>query len=695
MIRRNGFYKNTVLRLAPVILALSMAASPCAVLAAEEPQQEQTQEAPAEGQEAAAEESASEGSTEGAPESATAEEPAADLPTDSTQTTSSMSEELSHQRSQIADDDIFQVRIGYSFGKNDFAEWERGTAFVVGSRYLLTRQSLVNTTTESYLYKKILLRDDDSYKRVGVDLRDKVETEKHITFYVEDRSGNSYEYTDVAIKNGMGLIILKDPLDSVPAVVFADPSRIDYAAGQLIHLKAAGKMDGRCDVKTVEGTLVENTDANAAFSFRADDAEASVLGAPLYNEEGNVTGMVAGVGDIKTGFDVNAMRTFLSINGVKYRSEEKIRAEMESLEQEAEEAERAENEGEKEEVLVNTAALENAISSARSISDLSGYTKESAEAFVSALGEAESVLASEDATQEDIDAAAKKLETAQGALVKKNFIQKYGIYVLAAGIIAMFVAIICAAIKLLLPKKEDDDEDAVEKPAGKEKKGLLPAFGKDKKKKETSDKASKADKDTSDDDPGQDDFGFPEDPDDYSSPHGHKYIPDEEEGIDITHRTAGSSRRARAEDIPEDMEYLDRDNDPDGKVTVLNDSGSAATTLLNENTAYLVREDNGSKIRITPQEWEVRMGTQRVRKTCFIIGKEQKNVSYCTGPQNSTISRTHCMLELINGKYYITDLESKNHTFINGNQIPAYTAILLTDKMEIRLSNLKFTFHEA
>lgn len=681
--RKVIFYKSTVVKAATIMLALSLAASPCTVYASEAAADGQTQE-----QSQTAETGQTENTEDGATMS-TAESASAEEPKDNDRTYSSMAEALQSQSSQIADYDILQVRIGYRFDDGSFDEWASGTAFVVGSRYLLTRQSLVNTKTESYLYKKILLEKEDLYKSIGVSLRDEVDAEKHIVFYVEDRSGYVLDYTDTAIKNGMGLIILKEPLDNIPAVVFEDPARIDFATGQMVHIKAAGKMEGRCDVKTLEGSVVENEDPNAAFSFHLDDTEASVLGAPLYNEEGNVTGMVSGDGDIKTGYDVNAMRTFLSVNGVRFRSAEKIRAELAALEQESGQAEYEEEQQEKK---ADKTALEAAVSDARAVKDLSIYTAESANAFSTALTEAEEILSDDDALQEEVDTAVKKLETANKALDEKNFVEKY-IQPYLATIIGLIVLLGAAAWFVLkrtgiLSKilKMDKKKNTM--------KGKTP--GKTRKDKKKGTAQEKAEEQTPDEEelpePGQDDFDE-EDPDEEyfdDKPHG-EYINDV--GLDITHRGARHSQRVSADNGPSDLTYLDSSDDPDGKVSVLDDGGSSDTTILGQN-AYLIRRDNGKKILITQEEWEVGSGPNKKKKKGFVIGKEQKKVNYCTG-QNNTVSRTHCMIRFINGRYYIEDLNSKNYTFINGKQVPAETPTLLEDGMTIRLSNVEFEFHET
>ena len=580
----------------------------------------------------------------------------------------SLADALNAQRMQIADDDIMQIRIGYEFSDGSFDEWARGTAFVVGPRDLLTRQSLINTKTESALFKKALKEKEELYKRIGVSLQDEVESEKHIKFYVEDREGHILAVSDTSIRNGLGLVVLKNSLDDIPAVVFADPSKTGYAAGAAVNIKAAGNMNGRCDVVTLSGIITAEAGTSANFSFQADDSGANVVGAPIYNDEGHVTGMVSEDGETMTAYTINAMETFLSTNGIQYRSIEKIQQELEEIEREAKEKEKAEADGEKE---VDFSTLEKVVAAAEKIEDLSGYTKESADAFTSALEEAKKVLADKEATQEDVDIAAKKLNAAEGSLEEKpGILESIPLVPVVAGA-AVIAAIIIVIVMVLKKKGSSDDDDEEDYSFEREAEKHSKKTGGRKK-----DDGSRRKKDISSS------SGFPEEDDysDYSDYDDEEKEPEyiNDDGLDITDRGAGKRRRVtEEEDIP-GVTYMEYDEDPDGKVSVLDEDGSGDTTLLSKR-AYLVRKDNGKRIPIT--------------KDKFVIGKERKKVDYCIGG-NGTISRTHAMIRTVNGKTYIEDLDSMNFTFIDGNQIPSGKSVLLKDGTMIRLSNVDFEFHD-
>ena len=105
--------------------------------------------------------------------------------------------------------------------------------------------------------------------------------------------------------------------------------------------------------------------------------------------------------------------------------------------------------------------------------------------------------------------------------------------------------------------------------------------------------------------------------------------------------------------------------------------GDDETTIL-DNGPFLVRVDNSQQIPIRDE---------------FVIGKQKKKVDYCiTG--NSSISREHAMIRFLKGYYCIEDLKSKNYTYVEGKQIPAYSPVKLKDGMTIRLSDVEFVFHQ-
>lgn len=82
----------------------------------------------------------------------------------------------------------------------------------------------------------------------------------------------------------------------------------------------------------------------------------------------------------------------------------------------------------------------------------------------------------------------------------------------------------------------------------------------------------------------------------------------------------------------------------------------------------------------------------RLDKQVFKIGKERSFVDYCIN-DNQTISRSHANIVMEKDEYYIMDMNSKNHTYVNGRMIHSGDRVKLIPGSHIRLSNEEFEFY--
>ena len=58
---------------------------------------------------------------------------------------------------------------------------------------------------------------------------------------------------------------------------------------------------------------------------------------------------------------------------------------------------------------------------------------------------------------------------------------------------------------------------------------------------------------------------------------------------------------------------------------------------------------------------------------------------------NNAIGRYHALFEKVNGEWFITDKESKNFTYINGQKIGANTRYRLSKGMKVKFANEEYT----
>lgn len=79
-----------------------------------------------------------------------------------------------------------------------------------------------------------------------------------------------------------------------------------------------------------------------------------------------------------------------------------------------------------------------------------------------------------------------------------------------------------------------------------------------------------------------------------------------------------------------------------------------------------------------------------IKEFPFFIGKLRKNVDYCL--EKSVVSRYHAKLTKEEDKYYITDLNSTNGTFVNESLLTSNEKKEIIQGDKIALANLNFEF---
>ena len=114
----------------------------------------------------------------------------------------------------------------------------------------------------------------------------------------------------------------------------------------------------------------------------------------------------------------------------------------------------------------------------------------------------------------------------------------------------------------------------------------------------------------------------------------------------------------------------------DGETTVLSDFGADAQAI-SVKQPFIIRMSNNEKIS--------------VNKPVFRIGKERSYVDYFIG-DNSYISRGHANIISRDGRYFIVDNNSRNHTFVNGDIITSSTEVELKSGDTFKLANEAFEF---
>ena len=122
-----------------------------------------------------------------------------------------------------------------------------------------------------------------------------------------------------------------------------------------------------------------------------------------------------------------------------------------------------------------------------------------------------------------------------------------------------------------------------------------------------------------------------------------------------------------------------------GDTVIIDEETGDGTIVLGEQTEkeptvikpHLIRQSNHEKIMID--------------KPLFRIGRERDYVDYCIS-DNRTIGRSHANIISRDGAFYIVDINSRNHTYVNGEMIQSNTEVKIEHGTMINLSSESFEF---
>lgn len=75
----------------------------------------------------------------------------------------------------------------------------------------------------------------------------------------------------------------------------------------------------------------------------------------------------------------------------------------------------------------------------------------------------------------------------------------------------------------------------------------------------------------------------------------------------------------------------------------------------------------------------------------FLIGRNAEEADgIITGELSKAVSRKHCLITKMNQKYFVQDLESVNHTLVNGIMIPPYELMELENNDILSVGDIEF-----
>lgn len=122
--------------------------------------------------------------------------------------------------------------------------------------------------------------------------------------------------------------------------------------------------------------------------------------------------------------------------------------------------------------------------------------------------------------------------------------------------------------------------------------------------------------------------------------------------------------------------------------------------LVEEETGLLVEdEEEGTALLAENQEIHYptlfRLSTEEtisINKPVFRLGKERSYVDYFVS-NNNAVSRSHADIITRSNKYFVIDLNSKNHTYLNFQMLPVQVETEIQDGDRLKLGNEEFVFN--
>lgn len=141
--------------------------------------------------------------------------------------------------------------------------------------------------------------------------------------------------------------------------------------------------------------------------------------------------------------------------------------------------------------------------------------------------------------------------------------------------------------------------------------------------------------------------------------------------------------------------------DDDEATGLLNEQDDEATGLLNpedEETGLLIDNDDGTALLVEEPAVQYaklfRVLTEEtisINKPVFRIGKERSYVDYFV-TNNNAVSRSHADIVARGNRYFVIDLNSKNHTYINGQILQVHQENEIKNGDSLKLGNEEFIF---
>ncbi|MGM9617016.1 trypsin-like peptidase domain-containing protein [Butyricicoccus sp.] len=562
------------------------------------------------------------------------------------------------------EDGVFPIQYGYTEG-NTFIPVSIGSGFLINDETVITCFHVVHLDDSD-------IDDSDIIGILKEELGNNWESKMSIKVIFQE--GNAFDATEIAeIANPSGdftALKLKSPMVNVGFLSLSDKAVENtdkvYALGfpyekRLVEDLSSSSYTGK-DVSTDEGS-VSKASVSVGGAKRINHSVPLLeghSGGPLVNEDGEVVGINVSKLNDNTSYAVpiDLLKKALDIKGIQYNvgsgsstSSSDGATDFSSLESTLDSAKAVADPSsdltaaikEAENVVANEEATQNEVDAAEdallsamnptadktSLStelesakaiDLSKYDEASVTALNAAIEKATAVNDNPAATQSDVDNAVKELKSTRDSMKEKKNILPFAI-----GGVAVVIVIIIIVIVIVTKNGKKKTEAFI--PVSEPVSGAVPTGGSS---------------------------GFTNA---QQTP-----VPDFNPQLNVNDDGAGLTGVL---------------NSGAGETSVLSSGASETTVLTSKPYATLTRKSNNETIQVAAAE--------------FVIGKERRKVTYCIS-DNTSISRTHAKIVNSAGTISLVDMNSKNGTFVNGIKCTPNASVVLKNGDIIVLSDEEFTF---
>ncbi|MBO4702349.1 MAG: FHA domain-containing protein [Lachnospiraceae bacterium] len=283
--------------------------------------------------------------------------------------------------------------------------------------------------------------------------------------------------------------------------------------------------------------------------------------------------------------------------------------------------------------------------------DLSLYTPETAEAMKEQIQVARSIIISEEATQEEVDAAYNNLNSAQDSLVIEEKMDTITIVlIIVSGVLALGI-VIFVIVLIIINKRRNKKE--------KEKAEL------DAKRAPVS-----------------------------NGP----YVPNGNKNKKETTLPGGQSEYLTRVKLSGELDKNDAPESGGMSEKLTNLSGfapsSKAVSFNEEDTTVLsvIEEDEHNSSKILAHLVMLNDGKRiDIDKELYTLGKSEQKADFAI--DNKSVSRAHLSIIYKDGKFYAKDLSSLNGSYLNNNKLNPQEEVEIKNEDSIKLADAEMKFY--